>query len=479
MMPDTKPKYTPRGYQTYILDRVSETKDTPFLLELDCGLGKRFITHQIVTEKFPKTGIIIVVHSSTSLVETMDYLRSEYGGLEEDLGELSSRIPSGHRKMNLREKRVIIATPQVLTSTFEKDPTLFERFKIVLINEVDTLIRRTGGRTALVFPWISLLSYLSDKWIIGMSGTIRDDHAVFTPEQVIIRNELDTLKEYIPGAQVITMEDLYGTDVEDFLEPTLLSIGSVNDSKIRSISKVLDELIRNTRVEIMSELEEDGNLDIVDGDSRRVHLLLERLPVNEDLKGRYSSLLMLRKYVYAMPPKQFLRMFYGDYIKHYFNINDLRRVLPAVSAKTIQILKIASEHKKTLVLTSYLEMVSQIEEILEKSGLSVLTITGQTRDKGEVLRSFREDSNIRVLVMSPVGERDLDIPHADVMVVCDTINTTKTMYQKFKRTRGGLVILLVYSGTSEELKVHRLMNSILKRYPWSTAIMEPSNERLA
>ncbi len=474
----TKPKYTPRGYQTYILDRVSENKDTPLLLELDCGLGKRFITHQIVAEKFPNTGIIIVVHSSSSLVETVDYLKGEYGGLEDDLGELSSRVRSGLRRLNLKEKRVIVATPQVLASTFDKDPSVFDRFKIVLINEVDTLVRRTGGRTALIFPWPTLLMHLQDKWVIGMSGTLRDDHAVFTKEQVEIRDELSTLKQYIPGAKVISMEDLYGTDIEDFLEPTLLTVSTVNDQKIRTLSKVLDELIRTTRTEIMNELQEDGNLDMVEGDSRRVHLLLDRLPVSDQLKGRYSSLLMLRKYVYAMPPKQFLRMFYGDYIKHYFNVNDLRRALPTISSKVTRVLKIAKEHKKTLVLTSYLEMVSQIQDVLEKSKLNVLTITGQTRNKGDVLRSFREDIHQHVLVMSPVGERDLDIPHAEVMVVCDSINTTKTMYQKFKRTRGGLVILLAYSGTSEERKVDRLMNTILKRYPWSTAILDSVGEKL-
>ncbi|MFW9961102.1 MAG: helicase-related protein [Candidatus Thorarchaeota archaeon] len=475
----TKPKYTPRGYQTYILDRVSENRDSPLLLELDCGLGKRYITHQIVTEKFPDTGIIIIVHSSSSLVETVDYLKGEYGGLEDDLGELSSRVSSGYRKLNLKEKRVIIATPQVLASSFEKDSSVFDRFKIVLINEVDTLVRRTGGRTTLVFPWPTLLIYLRNKWIIGMSGTLRDDHAVFTKEQIEIRDELATLQEYLPGSVLITMADLYGTDVEDFLEPTLLTVSSITDPKIRSISKVLDELIRNTRVEIMNELAEDGNLELVDGDSRRVHLLLERLPITEELKGRYSGLLMLRKYVFAMPPKQFLRMFYGDYLKHYFNIGDLRRTLPVVSSKTTRVLKLAMEHKKTLVLTSYLEMVSQIKDVLGKSGLSVLTISGQTRDKGEILKSFREDENQRVLVMSPVGERDLDIPHADLMVVCDSINTTKTMYQKFKRTRGGLVVLLAYAGTSEERKIKRLMDRILSRYPWSIAVIESNEEKLA
>lgn len=474
----SKTKYTPRGYQTHILEEVGKNRGVPLLLELDCGLGKRFITHQLVAKKFPDSKIIIIVHSSSSLAETVDYLRSEYGELEDDLGELSSRVPSGKRVRTLQEKRVIVATPQVLAGIFEKNPSLLEPFEIVLINEVDTLVRRTGTRTALVFPWSSLLMHLEGKWLIGMSGTLRDDHAVFTNEQVEIRRELDTLKQFFIDAKLITMDDLNDTDVEEYLEPTFLTISQVNDSKIRTISKILDELIRNTRIDIINELAEDDNLDLVDGDARRVHLMLERLPVSDDLKGQYSGLLMLRKYVYAMPPKQFLRMFHGKYVKHYFNVSELRKTLPAVSSKVSRVLEIAVRHQKTVVLTSYLEMVAQVRGVLEKAGLSVLTITGETRNKGEVLREFRDNEDLQVLVMSPVGERDLDIPQADVMIVCDTINTSKTMYQKFKRTRGGLVILLAYAGTSEERKVSRLMTRVLERYPWSTAVVETNSGKL-
>ncbi|MFW9817645.1 MAG: DEAD/DEAH box helicase family protein, partial [Candidatus Thorarchaeota archaeon] len=349
----TKPKYTPRGYQTHILDRVSEMTGTPLLVELDCGLGKRFITHQLVAEKFPKSKIIIVVHSSSSLAETVDYLKGEYGGLEDDLGELSSRVPSGKRPYILREKRVIVATPQVLAGMYKKDPSLLEPFKMVLINEVDTLVRRSGGRTTIVFPWPTLLMYLKDKWLIGMSGTLRDDHAVFNQEQIEIRRELDTLRQHFLGAEVLTMEDLYDTDVEDYLEPTFLKVSKVNDTGIRSISKVIDELIRNTRSDIMHELAEDNNLQLVDGDARRVHLMIERLPITEELKGRYTGLLMLRKYVYAMPPKRFLRMFHTDYLKHYFNVSKLRRNLPTVSAKVTSVLRIVVQHRKSVVLTSY------------------------------------------------------------------------------------------------------------------------------
>ncbi|MHA2140119.1 MAG: helicase-related protein [Candidatus Thorarchaeota archaeon] len=467
-----RPKYTPRGYQTYILDRIDEFRGTNLLLELDCGLGKRFVTHQIVAERYPDLKFIIVVHSSSSLAETVDYLKGEYGGLEEDLGELSSRVPSPRRPYILKEKRIIVATPQVLAGMAKKDISLFEMFDALLINEVDTLIRRSGGHTTLVFPWPSILSLLGDKWLIGMSGTLRDDHAVFTKEQLEIRDELQTLKQHIPEAEIISMEDLYGTDVDSYLETTFLTVETVTDVKIRSIATVMDELIRNTRSEIMTELAEGDNLDLVEGDARRVHMLLERLPVAEELKGQYSTLLMLRKYIYAMPPKQFLRMFHSDFMKQYFNVSQLRRTLPAVSAKVTRVLQIALNYKKTVVLTSYLEMVSQIQNVLGKANLNVNVITGQTRNKGEVLREFKENPDAHALVMSPIGERDLDIPQAEVMIICDTINTSKTMYQKMKRTRGGLVMLLAYSGTSEERKVRSLMQRVLERYPWSTAVVE-------
>lgn len=442
---------------------------TNLLLELDCGLGKRFITHQIVAERFPETRIIIVVHSSSSLAETMDYLRSEYGGLEDDLGELSSRVRSPLRPIVLREKRVVVATPQILARMVEKEPSLLEAYDMILINEVDTIIKRTGGRTTVVFPWRTILGFFAGKWIIGMSGTLRDDHAVFTEEQLEIRNELRTLREQIPESEVISMEDLYGTDVEEHIEPTFLTINLVTDVKIRSILVVLDELIRNTRQEILQELDESGNLDLVEGDVRRIHLMIERLPISDELKSRYSGLLLIRKYVYAMPANRFLRMFHTDYLKRYFNVAHLHKSLSEISLKTLRVLEIAKQYRKTVVLSSYLEMVAQIEETLTRAGLSTITITGQTRDKGEILREFRENEDVEVLVMSPVGERDLDIPQADVMVVCDTISTSKTMYQKFKRTRGGLVLLLAYQGTSEVRKVQALLDSILERYPWSSA----------
>ncbi|MGV9168919.1 MAG: helicase-related protein [Promethearchaeia archaeon] len=470
-MSTTKAKYTPRGYQEYILDRIKELENENVLVELDCGLGKRFLTHQLVVETFPEKRFIIVVHSTSSLAETVDYMESEYGGLSEDLGELSSRVRSGMREYILREKRVIVSTPQVLANVSKKHPALLDDIDAAIINEVDTLVRRTRGRTALVFPWPTLLTFLGEKRIIGMSGTLRDEHAVFTEEQLEIRKELKTLLKHIPDASLVTMEDLYGTDMDDYIGETVISVVPVYNKKIQSISIVIDELVRNTRIEIINQLQESDNLHLVQGDSRRIHLMLERLPISDDLKGRYSGLLLLRKYVYAMPPKQFIRMFHNEYLKHYFNVSEIRKVLPHISPKAAKIVELAKQYDKVVVLSSYLRMVSQVQDLLSKAGMTVLKITGKTRDKVSVLNSFKNKA-VDALVMSPVGERDLDLPGADAMIVADIINTSKTMYQKFKRTRGGQVIILVYEGTSEERKVEGLVNRVLDRYPWSTCTDE-------
>ncbi|MFX0150349.1 MAG: helicase-related protein, partial [Candidatus Hodarchaeota archaeon] len=125
---------------------------------------------------------------------------------------------------------------------------------------------------------------------------------------------------------------------------------------------------------------------------------------------------------------------------------------------------------KVVVLCSYLDTAYFIEERLRKLGITPFLITGETRDKGMVLKEFKRYLGKSVLVMTSVGERDIDIPQAKVLIVYDTINTVKTMYQRMKRTRGGLVLCLFYAGTFEERKIDRVLKEISTRYPWSSIV---------
>ena len=72
--------------------------------------------------------------------------------------------------------------------------------------------------------------------------------------------------------------------------------------------------------------------------------------------------------------------------------------------------------------------------------------------------------------MSPVGERDIDLPEAEKLIIFDSVRTIKTVYQQLKRIRGGHGIFLYYENTYEGRKVNSILREILERYPWSTKI---------
>jgi len=62
--------YTPREYQAYILDKLTELRPKNIIIELDCRMGKRCITQQIIGRRFPDLKFIIVGNSTSSVNET-------------------------------------------------------------------------------------------------------------------------------------------------------------------------------------------------------------------------------------------------------------------------------------------------------------------------------------------------------------------------------------------------------------------------
>ena len=125
--------------------------------------------------------------------------------------------------------------------------------------------------------------------------------------------------------------------------------------------------------------------------------------------------------------------------------------------------------KKAIVMVSYINTGETIQKYFLKIGYKSLMISGQVHDKAVVINEFRNAKCNAILVMTMVGERDLDIPESKLIIVYDSINTLKTMYQRFKRTRGGVVVSLCYENTSEEKKIHRIYKGIREKYPWSVS----------
>ena len=463
-------EYVPRGYQTEILDRVVEAKGNNLLLELDCGMGKRFILHQLVVERFPHLRFMVVANSTSSCQETADYLIEEYGGLDDAVGELSSRTPYGMRKWIIRDKRVVVTTAGVLSNVIKKDHSILSKFDVLIINEVDTIVRRTGDRRVIVQPWPNILQTSKNIWVIGMSGTLRDSHVEVTRGSIKVKRDIDTLTDTLRITDTIFMDSLEAEDLDEHTAKTSLVVVPVRDQGILDVSLLLDDLIRDTRGEVLYEGGQKA-VSAVERARGRLHLIMDQLDISDTLAGRYQALLLIRKRLFAMPPYSTRSSLQQGYLKRFFADPELMKSLNRMSSKVREVVRFSKLYQKTVVLSSYLNMVDDIKEELEKDGVTVFKLTGQVQDKGSVLRDFRDHEGGRAaLVLSPVGERDLDVPQAGIMIICDVINTEKTMYQRMKRIRGGNVIFLVYRDTSEERKVNRLIEQMVKKYPWSTKI---------
>jgi len=161
---------------------------------------------------------------------------------------------------------------------------------------------------------------------------------------------------------------------------------------------------------------------------------------------------------------------YQNHLYRYGFTKEALPDFPLISGKEEISINIAIQNEKTTILCSFLSTVHSIAEQLMEKGIDVFIVEGKTRNKNEIIMNFKNHDKKAVLILSPVGERDLDIPQTDILIVYDLVNSPKTVYQKMKRSRGGKVIILFYEGTAERNKVKRVVNDIIVKYPWSTIL---------
>ena len=224
-----------RKYQSNLLsilsnlDENSQSKPT-VLIELDCGMGKRIISYLMTNKYFPHKKTLIILQATSSLDETADFFLNKY---KVDVGVLSSRISSKFRIKILQEKRIILTTPQTLGNTISQNKVNDLGIDIILINEVDKIIRRTATRRTLIFPYPKILEYFSNSWIIGLSGTLRDSHLIIT-DRIRVVKELHTLADNLPDVRIISMEEIIAGDenYSSYISKTIIKKFLDSDSEI-------------------------------------------------------------------------------------------------------------------------------------------------------------------------------------------------------------------------------------------------------
>jgi len=475
-----------REYQELILKRLKENfcskPKRHTIAEVDTGLGKRVLTYLMMKETLPDQKFLLLLHSTTSYVETIHYFNQEYGGFEGEytFQGISSRTPPWLREKILRnnETRIVASTPQTFTNAYKKicPPP---KFDVIMINEVDKIVRRQGDERLLIYPYNWLIPFFISQgaWIIGMTGTLRDSHIFYNSKKdmIEIQNELISLDKRIPNLYVIQMETLIEkTDIKDYIEGSVsyIQMYPVEASpELLEILETIDQAIKELRSIIIEEIQEKNPTLIEAIPSNQLALVSGMLESESGEGQKYQGLLLIRKYCTAMQPKKYRKFLFR--LQKYGMKKDLIYSLPDRNIKVSAVLELIQKqptNSKAVVLCSYLDTANELLNTIEASQVKAFLISGQVRNKGSILTEFKGYTGKAVLVMTSVGERDIDLPQAKLLIVYDSINTTKTMYQRMKRTRGGLVLCLYYKNTFEEKKVNRLLQDIKKRYPWSSVI---------
>lgn len=506
-----------RTYQFWIVNALCKAKfdRKNAILELDAGMGKRIIMYMLA-RIFDKERILIVSPSRASVWDMALKFR-ELSGSDKWFGIIAGGMPKRLKERILLERRVILATPISLARTLEhqKAPP---RFDIIIINEVDKFIRRTlrirhinAGQymdkvrlfediikdkgypvkpldESLTYPWNVLRKILPEEafWI-GMSGTLRDEHYVIDNNgRIIIRKELDTIvNKLFPHKELIilTMDTLLErTNLGEYITKNLTIIRplGIEDRQIEIISgaisaemeRIIDQILDRNRELYPSE-------DTQFKTREKVMNTISALPNTNPLKIKFLRLALARRHIFAGVPSRYVRFLLTPMIRRLIREHgqeNLEDILPNKSTKIHTIAKITKDWwqrgQSVIILTSFICTALEIVKQLRAENINnVSLLTGKVKNKKRVLERFRSSPQ-SVLVLTPVAERDLDFPEASLVIVHDVISTVKSMYQRIKRARRSLVVILYYKNTFEETKVKILLTRIIKRYPWSVRILD-------
>lgn len=501
-----------RQYQMKIVSEILKAKreGKNLIVELDAGLGKRIIAY-LLTKILPRNErILIITPSQASLrdtVSTFISLYKEENANPNEIGYVTAGTPSWMKRRTLKEKRVVIATPISLANVLRKNPSLIENFSLIVINEIDKVVRRVAEkaeeeedihietakslikmpinrkrRIRLTYPWNELKKMFPQKaCLVGMSGTLRDKHVIRdTGGYVEFKPEIETLIEALfpreKPLEIITMDALIRrTDAYRYIIRNLTIVRKigVKDEKISSIVNIITDEIYKTGEKIAEKYKSLFKEKEIETVEKAITLI----PETDPYKIKFLRLALVRRFVLASIPSHYKRFLMKRSIRRLLEEKTgrkLEELIPDKSSKIDKIIEISKEWsklgKKITILTSFIIVANEIKKRLEEEGLRAFLITGRIREKGTVLEDFKKHQEPAILVMTPVGERDIDLADVELIIVHDIISTVKTMYQRFKRGRRCIVAVLYYQGTFEEKKVNKLLDRMKRSYPWSLQV---------
>lgn len=410
------------------------TNGLPGLLADDMGLGK---THQamaiISAIKSQKGGAIncLVVCPTTVLDHWEDKLKNFAPALQ----VCKYHGPNRNSMLGVRAKHDVFLTSYgvLLREIKSLEQTQWD---IIILDEAhyvknnNTATYRSACR-------------LSGKLRLCLTGTPMENHL----------GELKNLFDFLaPG--------YLGTD-QYFKRHFLLPITQGNDSKReKELKKLLNPLkLRRTKDQVLKDLPEKVE------DTRRCGLSPEQVALYRDIVNLKSKPIIdqLRDesepipYLHVFTTLQLLKQVCNhpalikagsDYRNHE---SEKFELLKEIMHEAID------SGNKIVIFSQYIGMINIIQQYCKHQEITFATLTGQTKNRGQVIRSFQEDPGVHVFIGSLLaGGIGIDLTAASVVVHYDRWwNASKENQATSRVHRIGQknfvqVFKLVSKGTLEE-----------------------------
>ena len=176
----------------------------------------------------------------------------------------------------------------------------------------------------------------------------------------------------------------------------------------RKKEEVLDDLPPKEEIVVYSEMEPEQE----DAYNRLKAALRQRvLDLLENNEGRKSAVeiltFMLKLRQMALLP---------------FLVDKKHSDLPSCKMNTLFMLldEILSENHKVLIFSQFSKVIEYLNDYCVLSGYKTVTLTGATRDRGEPVRKFQEDPDVKIFLLSlKAGGVGINLTAADYVVLFD------------------------------------------------------------
>lgn len=453
-----------REYQLAIAKSAVEKGNT--LVVLPTGLGKTLIAIYVIADAVEKGKRALMLAPTKPLAEQHFTEIKKYIAIpESDISLVTGKIEKTKR-LQEETKRIIVATPQTIVNDIKEGRFSLSDFGVVVFDEA----HKTVGNYAYTYiaeecvaKKIKILALTASPG--GNKSRINNLISSLAIENIEIRTKDDPdVIKYVNPIQIQVIKVQLNAEIRSLAE----SIEKIAEEKRELLNSTGVFRIRSTKVLTKKELLAIGNkVFSISGNLKYkvipAYIAFLNLAHSYDLIQTEGVEIFL-KYIKKKKEENHSRAFksllndgrFQNLIKRAENLVNSGVEHPKLS---LLIDLISSRKDKTvLVFTQFREQVDIIVSKLKEKGIEARPFVGKknknTQEQQEkTIAEFRE-GKFKVLVATSIGEEGLDIPRVDSVIFYEPVpSEIRTIQRKGRagRTKAGEVIILVTSGTKDEV----------------------------